>query len=70
MARTSFDGKPCRASALIPNGGTVTTNEMPATGQPAPNFTLPATGPETISLSDFRGKHVVLAFYVLDFTGG
>ena len=48
----------------------MTINDMPAVGLPAPNFTLPATGPETISLSDFRGKHVVLAFYVLDFTGG
>ncbi len=48
----------------------MTTHEMPATGQPAPNFTLPATGPEKISLSDFRGKHVVLAFHVLEFTGG
>jgi peroxiredoxin Q/BCP len=48
----------------------MTTNEMPAVGQPAPPFTLPATEPEEISLSDFRGKHIVLAFYVLDFTGG
>ncbi len=48
----------------------MTINDMPAVGLPAPNFTLPATESETISLSDFRGKHVVLAFHVLDFTGG
>lgn len=46
------------------------TNEMLAVGQPAPDFTLPATEPQEVSLSDFRGKHVILAFYVLDFTGG
>lgn len=45
-------------------------NAMPAVGQLAPAFTLAATEPEEISLGDFRGKHVVLAFYVLDFTGG
>ena len=48
----------------------MTTNDMPAVGQPAPPFTLPATAPDAISLSDFRGTYVVLAFYVLDFTGG
>ena len=48
----------------------MTSTDMPPVGQPAPTFTLPATEPEAISLSDLRGKHVVLAFYVLDFTGG
>lgn len=32
-------------------------------GDPAPDFTLPATGGETVSLSDFRGRPVVLVFY-------
>jgi peroxiredoxin Q/BCP len=41
-----------------------------AVGQPAPDFSLPAsTGKSPLSLSDLRGKVVVLAFYVLDFTG-
>ena len=46
-------------------------------GQAAPDFTLPSTalGPDgrglRFKLSDFRGKkNVVLAFYVLAFTGG
>ena len=40
-------------------------------GQPAPDFTLPDTTGKKITLSDFKGKkNVVLAFYVLAFTGG
>ncbi|GAB6936440.1 MAG: thioredoxin-dependent thiol peroxidase [Calditerricola sp.] len=39
-------------------------------GQPAPDFTLPATGGKTLSLSDFRGRNVVLYFYPKDMTPG
>ena len=46
-------------------------------GQPAPDFTLPSTAVGAdgkglrFKLSDFKGKkNVVLAFYVLAFTGG
>ena len=40
-------------------------------GQPAPDFTLPDTAGKPVKLSDFKGKkNVVLAFYVLAFTGG
>ena len=40
-------------------------------GDPAPDFTLTDTEGQTVKLSDFRGKkNVVLAFYVLAFTGG
>jgi cytochrome oxidase Cu insertion factor (SCO1/SenC/PrrC family) len=40
-------------------------------GQPAPDFTLNDTDGNPVKLSDFRGrKNVVLAFYVLAFTGG
>ncbi len=43
---------------------------MPVTvGQKAPNFTLPDTGRKQISLSDFTGKKVVVAFYPGAFTG-
>jgi len=40
-------------------------------GDKAPNFTLPDQDGQEISLSQFLGKeNVVLAFYVLAFTGG
>lgn len=40
-------------------------------GDPAPDFTLTDTEGQTVKLSDYRGKkNVVLAFYVLAFTGG
>jgi peroxiredoxin len=40
-----------------------------AVGQLAPEFSLQAsTGPSPLALSSLRGKTVVLAFYVLDFT--
>ncbi len=40
-------------------------------GDPAPDFTLIDTSRKQVKLSDFKGKkNVVLAFYVLAFTGG
>lgn len=42
----------------------------PAEGSPAPAFTLPSQEGKPVSLSDFKGKWVVLYFYPKDFTGG
>jgi thioredoxin-dependent peroxiredoxin len=40
-------------------------------GDKAPDFTLPDQNGKPVKLSDFLGKkNVVLAFYVLAFTGG
>lgn len=40
-------------------------------GDEAPDFTLTDTSGKPIKLSDYKGKkNVVLAFYVLAFTGG
>ncbi len=36
----------------------------------APNFTLPATGDQALSLSDFKGKNLVIYFYPKDNTPG
>ncbi|MBO3461672.1 peroxiredoxin [Aetokthonos hydrillicola Thurmond2011] len=45
--------------------------KLPPLNQPAPDFTLPTnTGDGKISLSEFRGKWVVLYFYPKDFTPG
>ncbi|MGB0499490.1 MAG: thioredoxin-dependent thiol peroxidase [Rubricella sp.] len=39
-------------------------------GAPAPDFSLPANGGETVSLDDLKGKAVVLYFYPKDDTPG
>ena len=39
-------------------------------GKKVPDFTLPATGEQDISLSDFKGKNVVIYFYPRDSTPG
>ena len=40
-------------------------------GDSAPDFSLPATTKEKISLSDYKGnKNVLIAFYGMDFTPG
>lgn len=43
---------------------------MPQLNHAAPDFSLPATGEQTLSLSDFRGRRVVLFFYPKDSTPG
>ena len=43
---------------------------QPAVGQPAPAFSLKTTGGESVNLSDFLGKRVVLYFYPKDDTPG
>ncbi len=44
--------------------------EMPAVGTNAPTFNLTTIEGKQASLSDFKGKWVVLYFYPKDFTGG
>ncbi len=39
-------------------------------GQQVPDFELPATGNQTVKLSDLKGKYVVLYFYPKDHTPG
>ena len=43
---------------------------MIAEGEPAPDFTLTTDAGESVKLSDFRGKPVVLYFYPKDDTPG
>ena len=44
--------------------------EAPVAGTKAPNFTLPSQEGKNVSLTDFKGKWVVLYFYPKDFTQG
>ena len=45
----------------------VTQSPLPA-GTPAPDFTLPSTPDQKLSLSDLRGSPVILAFYPADWS--
>jgi peroxiredoxin len=52
--------------AMLGGVGAVAALEV---GQPAPDFTLPATTGGKISLSQFRGKQpVLIEFYSADFS--
>jgi peroxiredoxin Q/BCP len=42
----------------------------PGVGDPAPDWTLPGSDGEQYTLSELRGKHVVIAFFPKAFTGG
>jgi len=56
--------------AFIPDANAL-GGPQPPLNQPAPDFSLPTnTGEGNISLSDYRGKWVVLYFYPKDFTPG
>ena len=41
---------------------------LPAIGSPAPDFTLASTSGNNVTLSDLKGKNVLLAFFPLAFT--
>ena len=45
-------------------------SEGPKVGDMAPDFALPADNGQTVKLSDFRGKRVVVYFYPKDNTSG
>jgi len=56
-----------RITALLPlnaQGDSLMAAAPPGIGAPAPDFTLPSSTGENISLEDFKGrKNVVLFFY-------
>lgn len=45
-----------------------TGRAMPKAGEPAPDFTLHATPDQSVSLSELRGRPVILAFYPADWS--
>jgi cytochrome oxidase Cu insertion factor (SCO1/SenC/PrrC family) len=80
MNRSTLAVAALAGSLLLPLAGpspvaAQDTTTMAATtlkvGDVAPDFTLPSDQSKPVKLSDYRGKKtVVLAFYVLAFTGG
>ena len=46
----------------------MSTTSPLAAGTPAPDFTLPSTPDQKVSLSEFRGRPVILAFYPADWS--
>lgn len=66
------------AAAAVPAASTLLAQTPPPppkthlkVGDEAPDFTLPATTGDKVTLSSFRGKkNVVLAFFPAAFTGG
>src|SRR4051794_28713746 len=50
------------------NGGQEAPRGPLAAGTPAPDFTLHTTPDQSVSLSDFRGQPVILAFYPADWS--
>ncbi len=47
----------------------VSPSTPPAVGTAAPDFTLPSTGGDPVTLSSLRGQRVLIAFFPLAFTG-
>jgi peroxiredoxin Q/BCP len=67
--RTIF-GAGALAAVLSVTSPSAAFAAMPEAGQPAPNFSLPSQDGTPVSLSDFKGKWVVLYFYPKDNTPG
>jgi peroxiredoxin Q/BCP len=59
----------CAVVVLVPVM-LLSAESQPQAGALAPQFTLKAQDGSPVSLSDFRGKWVVLYFYPKDFTSG
>src|SRR5712691_11463770 len=77
VRRSSFPGsKMISSMEMSMNTQTRTDQSRPAKHQPtalaagvmAPDFTLKSTPDQTVTLSDFRGKPLVLVFYPADWS--
>jgi peroxiredoxin Q/BCP len=60
---------PLLLASVLTAGVLVSADELKA-GDPAPDFTLKASDGKTYSLSQLRGKTVVLAWFPKAFTAG
>jgi peroxiredoxin len=52
----------------MPNPAATSGDAMPKIGERAPEFTLHSTPDQTVSLSELRGRAVILAFYPADWS--
>jgi len=48
---------------------TIAQHTVPSVGREAPDFTLPSTSGDKVTLSSLRGKPVLIAFFPLAFSG-
>jgi peroxiredoxin len=67
MAQTGVQEREAGNMAASTGTGDGTGGVLPA-GTPAPPFTLNSTPDQKVSLSDFRGQTVILAFYPADWS--
>jgi peroxiredoxin Q/BCP len=58
------------AAISLYTGTAFAAGKQPAAGDAAPAFTLPSSTGKKISLADYQGRTVVLAFFFKAFTGG
>ena len=52
----------------MPHSAAAGGDAMPQIGEPAPDFALHSTPDQTVSLSELRGRPVILAFYPADWS--
>ncbi|NJD64792.1 MAG: redoxin domain-containing protein [Chloroflexi bacterium] len=70
-ASSGGSARPASRSRETADGASATVSSMTLEiGQPAPPFSLRNKKREEVTLDSFPGKHLVLAFYALAFTGG
>jgi cytochrome oxidase Cu insertion factor (SCO1/SenC/PrrC family) len=58
------------AAISLSTGAASAADKRPAPGDAAPAFTLSSSTGKKISLADYQGRTVVLAFFLKAFTGG
>lgn len=58
------------AAISLASAASLAAGQKPAPGETAPPFNLESSTGKNVSLSDFKGRSVVLAFFIKANTGG
>jgi cytochrome oxidase Cu insertion factor (SCO1/SenC/PrrC family) len=58
------------AAIVLASGASLAAGHKPAPGEVAPPFSLESSTGQKVSLSDFKGRTVVLAFFIKANTSG